>query len=568
MNASIVLKKGLKGRIFSVLSILTLFLFFASPAHGIKRVSDGNGDSGLNPGINKMYISSYSLRPESSKDGFFYVDGAVDVTVLNLSISDEDLSCTGIYQSGYYKIDAPVAYTTEIQTSNKAHGDVHSTRLNGWLSDYSEISHDHRFSTNTLDKILSYTDVDAGRMRAHAIYKVRVDGVHRKWVSQGGRATPDRLEEIPVYCEKYYRMDIENTTVITRDKLTVRPLTAGSLNASINEHNGSVDLSWSSETTIPESKLSFRIRKVNTATGEVTDFISPTFDYQDVPVLPGVEYRYSVYGRYQYSNSPADAIYSREFETTSIRIPFPVGNYTVRRGRGKNLKVSWVTENSYYFTKLVLEYRDVTANEVNWNSAITLHRLENEDEKAVIVGDNFIQGRQYEIRLSLLDDNDDVVQELSNNIDLPGDGVLSGSVKIPGTNVGIPGVEVKMKGKVPISGAATPDSVLVEETLFTDEEGYFYFSEVYYDEKATFLITVKGDDRIVKPKNGIKRTLSSDDKKQDNILFEDHTSRPIYGLVMIGGCPVYNAQVIYNGAEDGNENGEKWTLSVRSENIF
>ena len=102
-----------------------------------------------------------------------------------------------------------------------------------------------------------------------------------------------------------------------------------------------------------------------------------------------------------------------------------------------------------------------------------------------------------------------------------------------------------------ISKRSIPSSVLfnkrvVERNVETDKEGYFYVDELYYGEEANFDIIPLKDDADIRP-DTISRTLSVTDYKQDDVRFDDYSSIPVYGKVLIGDCAIKDATIVFNG---------------------
>ncbi|MDC1105461.1 T9SS type A sorting domain-containing protein [Prolixibacteraceae bacterium] len=93
----------------------------------------------------------------------------------------------------------------------------------------------------------------------------------------------------------------------------------------------------------------------------------------------------------------------------------------------------------------------------------------------------------------------------------------------------------------------------------TDSEGYFYVDEIYYGEESSFDVTCMKEDADIQP-HTISRTLSLNDHKQDNILFQDHSSIPVYGVVKVEDCPVAEAQVMFNGEKESTVTKEDGTF--------
>jgi hypothetical protein len=116
-------------------------------------------------------------------------------------------------------------------------------------------------------------------------------------------------------------------------------------------------------------------------------------------------------------------------------------------------------------------------------------------------------------------------------------------------NAGGEGLEVKYAGPG-ISKQKIPSAVLckhqaVSYDITTDEEGYFYVDEIFYGEETKFTITTNNDSDIRPSKN--ERTLSVSDYKQDNVRFEDFSSKSVFGKVLIGECAIKDAYVMFNG---------------------
>ncbi|QZT38804.1 T9SS type A sorting domain-containing protein [Halosquirtibacter xylanolyticus] len=116
--------------------------------------------------------------------------------------------------------------------------------------------------------------------------------------------------------------------------------------------------------------------------------------------------------------------------------------------------------------------------------------------------------------------------------------------------IGDKGLSVRYKAKGTASFIYLPGDNLynldVAKVVDTDKEGYFYVDEVYYNEETEFIISTDKKDSNISPIT-VTRTLSIEDNKQDDILFQDYSSLPVYGRVMVDGCPIEGAFVEFNG---------------------
>lgn len=113
-----------------------------------------------------------------------------------------------------------------------------------------------------------------------------------------------------------------------------------------------------------------------------------------------------------------------------------------------------------------------------------------------------------------------------------------------------PGIE---KQEIPTDNLYSKKGI--EKLLLTDQEGYFYLDEIYYGEESEFYIIPTKEDADIRP-DTITRTLSLSDYKQDDVRFQDHSSIPVYGKVLIGDCPIKDASVVFNGEEQSTKTKE------------
>jgi len=327
--------------------------------------------------------------------------------------------------------------------------------------------------------------------------------------------------------------------------------------------NFSIKLNWGKGSTIADGYIQYKLKRNNVV---IATLPGNQLNYEDLNITPGTNYSYTVQTIVGPS-APGDWVRDESVASNTISVTPPAHVLTATTDQNGKVKLSWPSLSTMKGIESIIVYRN--GQELTDLSKTT---------KAYSDTD-IIPGVFYNYSLGLTSDGTtaiDIVNWRSSTAtgkSLPS-GKLSGYIKGK-TNAGVPGVIVTASSKIALSNdeAGQPPKIYTY-TGTTDADGYYEIADIFYRDKADYVLTpvMPGYNKKRFDPETLTRKITLDDSNVKNINFTDTASLSISGSVYFSAItdansnqinlPLEGAEIWLNGSDSNVRSKSDGSYSV------
>nr|WP_121269445.1 gliding motility-associated C-terminal domain-containing protein [Pedobacter schmidteae] len=317
-----------------------------------------------------------------------------------------------------------------------------------------------------------------------------------------------------------------------------------------NSPNYAIKLNWNKGTTLSEGNIQYKLKRNNVV---IATLPGNQLNYEDLNITPGTSYSYSVQTIVG-SSAPGDWVRDESIASNSVSVTPPAHALTATTDQNGRIRLNWASLSTMKGIESIIVYR-------NGQELTDLSKTSKTYSDTEI-----IPGVFYTYQLGLTSDG-------TTTIDVNGwrsgtavgkslpSGKLSGYIKGK-TNAGVPGVVVTAVSKTALSNdEAGQPSKIYTYTGTTDADGYYEIPDIFYRDKADYVLTpqMPGYNKKRFDPETLTRKMTIDDSNVKNINFTDTASLSISGSIYFSALtdannnqinlPLEGAEIWLNGSD-------------------